>query len=140
MDTTAGRLRQVNDQFAKFVPETVKRLIASNPGAPDLAVRECDVSVLFLDIREYSVLSQHMPPRVLTRQVERYFSVFLDCIYEANGDINEIAGDGFMAIFQHADPCEHVIRVVDTALAVLAATQALNRTNPEQPLAVHMGI
>ena len=139
-DTTVSRLRQVNDYFAKFVPETVKRLIASNPEAPHLSLHDCDVSVLFLDISEYSRLSQQMPPRVLTTLVEQYFSRFLDCIYAADGDINEIAGDGFMAIFQGVDPCEHVIRAVNTAFALLCATQALNRANHGQTLAVHMGI
>src|SRR5262245_55790095 len=90
MNTTVSRVHQVNDHFGKFVPETVKRLIASNPAEPDLTLRECDVSVLFLDISGYSRLSQQMSPRVLTTLVEWYFSIFLDCIYAADGDINEI--------------------------------------------------
>ena len=140
MNTSAGKLRRVNQQFANFVPESVKRLIASNPEAPELGLRDCDVSVLFLDISGYSRLSQQMSPRVLTTLVERYFSIFLDCIYAADGDINEIAGDGFMAIFQDVRSEVHAVRAVDTAFTLLAATQALNRASQAQPLDVHMGI
>lgn len=140
MDTTIGKLHQVNDHFAKFVPETVRRLIVANAETPDLSMHECDVSVLFLDISRYCHLSQQLSPRALNTLVEQYFSLFLDRIHEAGGDINEIAGDGFMAIFQDADPREHVVRAVETSFALLAATAALNVANSEQPLAVHMGL
>lgn len=136
----AQELRKVRDHFAKFVPEAVQRLITANPDAPELDKQERDVSVLFLDISGYSSLSERLPPDVLNELVERYFSTFLDCIREAGGDINETAGDGFMAIFQDPDPLQHAITAVDTALALLAATETLNANSHEHPLDVHMGI
>ena len=45
-----------------------------------------------------------------------------------------------MAIFQDVSPREHVIRAVETSFALLAATEVLNHSNHEQPLAVHMGL
>jgi adenylate cyclase len=99
IDRKIHELRRVKDHFAKYVPEAVKRLITANPEAPALAKREQDVSVLFLDISGYSRLSAQLPPDMLNRLIEHYFSTFLDRIHEAGGDINETAGDGFMAIF-----------------------------------------
>ena len=46
VDRKISELRRIKDHFARFVPEAVKRLIAANPEAPELAKRECDVSVL----------------------------------------------------------------------------------------------
>ena len=100
VDGKLSELRRAKDHFAKFVPEAVKRLVAANPEAPELAKHERDVSVLFLDISGYARLCEQLPLEVLNRLVERYFSTFLDRIHEAGGDINETAGDGFMAIFQ----------------------------------------
>ncbi|MBI3303296.1 MAG: response regulator [Deltaproteobacteria bacterium] len=141
VDRKIGELRRVKDHFAKFVPEAVKRLVTSNPEAPGLGKKhERDISVLFLDISGYTRLSERLPPEVLNTLVERYFSVFLDRIHEAGGDINETAGDGFMTIFQDMDRQMHAIKAVDTALALLAATEALNRDNSEHPLAIHMGL
>jgi len=140
VDRKISELRRLKDHFARFVPDAVKRLIAANPEAPELAKRECDVSVLFLDISGYTRLSEQLPPETLNSLVERYFSTFLDRIHEADGDINETAGDGFMAIFQDADVHRHAIKAAETALALLAATDALNRDNRAQPLAIHMGI
>jgi class 3 adenylate cyclase len=137
VDRKLGELHRITEHFAKFVPEAVKRLVAANPEAPELAKRECDVTVLFLDISGYTHLSEHLAPERLNALVERYFSTFLDRIHEAGGDINETAGDGFMAIFQDAT---HAVTAVNTALALLAATTALNTDNTVQPLTVHMGI
>lgn len=141
VDHKIGELRRVKDHFANFVPEAVKRLVAANPEAPGLAKKhERDVSVLFLDISGYTRLSERLPPEALNALVERYFSAFLDHIHEAGGDINETAGDGFMAVFQEMDRHVHAIKAVDAALALLAATEALNRENKGQPLAIHMGL
>src|SRR5207245_6938578 len=120
--------------------EAVKRLVAANPDAPELAKQERDVSVLFLDISGYTSLSDRLAADVLNALVERYFSTFLDHIHAAGGDINETAGDGFMAIFQDVDVHAHATTAVDTALALLAATEALNQDNGAQPLALHMGL
>src|SRR5262245_40416096 len=137
IDRKLGELRRIKDHFAKFVPETVKRLVAANPDAPELAKRERDVTVLFLDISGYSRLSERLPPESLNALVERYFSTFLDLIHAAGGDVNETSGDGFMAIFQDA---QHASTAADTALALLTATQDLNSENTVQPLAVHIGL
>jgi class 3 adenylate cyclase len=72
--------------------------------------------------------------------VERYFSTFLDRIHEGGGDINETAGDGFMAIFQDDDTDTHAVKAVETALAVQADTESLNRESDDPPLAIHIGI
>jgi DNA-binding response OmpR family regulator len=140
VDRKISELRRAKDHFAKFVPEAVKRLVAANPEAPELSKRERDVSVLFLDISGYARLSERLPPETLNTLVERYFSTFLDRIQGSGGDINETAGDGFMAIFQDADIQMHAHKAVDTALALLAATDVLNQANNAHPLAIHMGI
>ena len=136
----ADAWRQIGEYFAKFVPETVQRRIAANLEAPELSMRECDVSVLFIDISSYSCLSERVSPEALNTLVEQYFSTFLDCIYETGGDINEIAGDGLMAIFQGAFPQQHAVSAAAAALAILAATEALNRDHHAQPLTVHQGL
>lgn len=140
VDRTIHELRRAKDHFAKYVPEAVKRLVAANPEAPELAKREQDVSVLFVDISGYTRLCEQLPPEMLNRLVERYFSTFLDRIHAAGGDINETAGDGFMAIFQDVDVHAHAVTAVDTALTLLEATEALNEANGTQPLSIHIGL
>jgi len=140
VDHKIGELRRIKDHFAKFVPETVKRLVVANPEAPQLAKREQDVSALFVDISGYTRLSERLPLETLNTLVERYFSNFLDRIHEAEGDINETVGDGLMVIFQDTDVRAHARKAVDAALALLTTTEALNQENNDHPLAIHIGI
>jgi DNA-binding response OmpR family regulator len=140
MDHRLGEVTRVRDHFAKFVPEAVKRLVAANPDAPELAKQEHDVSVLFVDISGYSRLAERVTPMDLNALVERYFGSFLDRITDAGGDINETSGDGFMAIFQDGDPVAHTVRTVNAALMLLALTEALNQKELDNPLAIHIGI
>ena len=141
MDSKLARVSQVKDHFAKFVPEAVKRLVAEDPDAPELGEkREQELTVLFLDISGYSRLSEQLPAERLNELVERYFSAFLDRIQEAGGDINETAGDGFMAIFQDTEQKLHAQRATRTALDLLAVTERLNQENSQQPLRIRMGL
>ena len=145
-DQKVNQVSRLRDHFAKFVPEPVKRLATADPDAPELSTKvERDVSVLMLDVSGYSRLSEQLPTAELSELVERYFSAFLDRIREADGDINETAGDGFMAIFMDADDGSaagpsHVVRAVDTAIDLLQTTQRLNTEISQTPLGVHMGI
>lgn len=140
IDDRISRLLKIKDHLSKFVPEAVKHIVSANPEAPELAKRERDVSVMFLDISGYTDLTELLSAEVLNTLVERYFSTFLDQIHEAGGDINETAGDGFMTIFQNNDPQMHAVRSVETAFSLLIATDTLNRENNHHPLSIHIGI
>ena len=133
----AGRLR---DQFAKFVPEPLRRAAAADPDAPDLGEKvEQDVTVLFGDVSGYTRLSEQIPVERLNALVERYFSAFLDRIREGGGEINEMTGDGFMAIFQGDEPAPHAVRAVGTALSLLSIAGELGRDTREIALDFHFG-
>ena len=141
VDRQLGELRRTKDHLAKFVPEAVRRLVASGSEAPGLAKKhERDVSALFVDISGYTRLSEQLPLTTLNAIVERYFSVFLDLICEAGGDMNETTGDGFLAIFHDTDRLKHPATAVDTAISLLAATERLNQESEQSPLAIHMGL
>lgn len=146
VEQKVNQVSRLRDHFAKFVPEPVKRLATADPDAPELSTKvERDVSVLMLDVSGCSRLSEQLPTTQLNDLVERYFSAFLDRIREADGDINETAGDGFMALFMDAedgapeDGPSHVVRAVDTALDLLTTTQRLNAEIAQTPLGVHIG-
>lgn len=140
VDRKLRELRRAKEQLGKFVPETIRRLVSQDPEAPGLAKQERDVTVLFVDISGYTALCERLPHTTVSALVERYFSAFLDRIGEADGDVTEVAGDGFMAVFRDDDLSLHPRQAAEAALAILAETDALNQRGPSQPLAVHLGI
>lgn len=142
IERKVGALQSAQAHLLKFVPRSVKRLVEENPELPALETREADVSVLFVDISGYAKLSDTLPPALVQAIVERYFSGFLDAIYENGGEINETSGDGLMTIFTDADPRGHARKTVTAALEILRKTAQFNRELPEgvEPIAVHLGI
>jgi class 3 adenylate cyclase/HAMP domain-containing protein len=135
-------LEVVKRGLDRFVPDTVRRLIEENPQSPALQKTAKDVTILFLDIQGYTVLSEQLAPALLNEIVENYFSMYLADIRSAGGDINETAGDGLMIIFQASSPLEHAASAVTVALAIRKKTAAKNfAENGKHPaLVVNMGV
>jgi DNA-binding response OmpR family regulator len=142
IDRKVNVLQGMQNYLAKFVPQSVKRLVETNPEALELDKREQDVSVLFVDISGYTRLSETLSQEQMNFIVERYFSSFLDCIYANEGDINETAGDGVMVIFADTDPHRHARKAVQTALEIMHHAMQLNEQFQETfaPIYVHIGI
>ena len=142
IDHKVSVLQGMQDYLAKFVPQSVKRLVETNPEALELDKREQDVSVLFVDISGYTRLSETLSQERMNFIVERYFSSFLDCIYANEGDVNETAGDGVMVIFADTDLQRHARKAVQTALEIMHHARQLNAQFQETfaPIYVHIGI
>jgi class 3 adenylate cyclase len=135
-------LESIRANLSKFVPRTVRELIEQAPEAPELAKREMDVTVLFVDIAGYTRLAERHDADRLNEAVERYFGAFLDEIIGHGGDINETAGDGLMVIFQDEDPESHARAAVETALGIVRRAREINlevKDLPE-PIQLHVGV
>ena len=142
IDRQVSLLQNVQQHLAKFVPQSVTRVITENPEAPELVKKEKDVSVLFVDISGYAKMSETLPQEHVNFIVECYFSSFLDCIHLNGGDINETAGDGLMVIFADADPQAHALRAVQAALDMVQHTEPLDEQmqGTYGPITLHIGI
>jgi class 3 adenylate cyclase len=124
-----------------FVPETVQRIVEKNPITPLLEKRDMDVSILFLDVAGYTKISERLTQEKVNFIIEKYFSSFLDAIYTNQGDINETAGDGLMAIFQGPE-LKNALNASSAALSIHARTTEVNKemSGRFEPIEVNMGI
>lgn len=124
-----------------FVPSTVQKIVDKDPAAPDLEKKDIDVTVLFLDVAGYTHISETQSRDKVTFIIEKYFSSFLDLIYIHEGDINETAGDGLMAIFQ-GEPKKSALSAVKAALEIRSKTIEINAElkNRFLPIEINMGI
>jgi class 3 adenylate cyclase len=134
-------VNRILEHLRPFVPATVQKIVDKDPEAPSLEKRDLDVSILFLDVAGYTKISETHTREKVNFIIEKYFSSFLDIISSHDGDINETAGDGLMAIFQGA-PAENALSAVTSALEIRERTFAINRElrNRFLPVAVNMGI
>ncbi len=134
LDRILGHLRP-------FVPQTVQNIVEKNPDAPLLDKIETEITVLFLDVAGYTKISESLNQDQVNFIIEKYFSSFLDILYEHSGDINETAGDGLMVIFQ-GDPVETAMNAARAALAIRRRTNEINEelSGRFQPIDINMGI
>jgi class 3 adenylate cyclase len=124
-----------------FVPQTVRQIVEKDPFDPSLEKRDTDVSILFLDVAGYTRISQSLTQEKVNFIIEKFFSSFLDVIYEWGGDINETAGDGLMIIFQ-GPARENAVHASRAALDIRSRTMEINREleGRFEPVFVNMGI
>ncbi|MGA1874084.1 MAG: adenylate/guanylate cyclase domain-containing protein [bacterium] len=111
-------LEDIKATLCKFVPATVTKVMEISPTASLPESKEQDVSVLFIDIQGYSLLSEKLDGAGLNAIVELYFSVFIEAIYANNGDVNETTGDGLMVIFHNEDRKANALEAVRTTLMI----------------------
>ncbi len=141
MATEKLTLERIMSHIKPFVPETVQRIVEKNPEAPLLDKRELDVSILFLDVADYTRISTTLTRDKANFIIEKYFSAFLDTIYRHGGDVNETAGDGLMAIFP-GEKHEHALNAAAAALGIRGRTRKINDELRGLffPLLINMGI
>jgi adenylate cyclase len=105
----------------------------------EIAPREREVSVFFVDIRGYTTFSETRTPEEIFRTVSRYTDLVSRLVGEQGGAVVEFHGDGLMAVFGApralAAKEEAAVRA---ACAVVRAVPQLQVTG--EPLSVGVGI
>ena len=135
-------LEDIKSNLCKFVPTAVTRMLENAPAAGILETEERDVSVLFLDIEGYTQITERVGGTEVNTLVENYFSVFMDAIYENNGDVVETAGDGLMVLFLTEDDAKHALEALRAAQMIMAKAGQINRECclDRQPIVINIGI
>ena len=97
---------------------------------------ELDISVMFADIRGFTTMAETMGPEATFGFINRYLGHMEAAIHREQGFINEVLGDGIMALFHvGADAA------VRAALGMLEALESLNRALAEEgQTPIHIGI
>ena len=135
-------LESIKLNLCKFVPTAVTRMVENSPTGEVQEARELDISMLFLDIEGYTKITESVGGTRVNTLVEKYFSVFMDAIYENNGDVVETAGDGLMVLFLSEDKNTHALEAVRAAQTIKEQACLINDdcSLDSQPLVVNVGI
>jgi len=126
------RLNSVNQRLDyllhHFVPASVARQLMARSDLPQLGGERRTVSVLFADVRGYTLLAETLEPEEVMNVLNRRFQVAGSLIAEYGGSINQYAGDQIMSIFNAPDDQpDHALRAASAALDTRAALLELDR-------------
>ncbi|MEJ2588669.1 MAG: adenylate/guanylate cyclase domain-containing protein [Deltaproteobacteria bacterium] len=111
-------INQMLSHLSPFVPHSVRKIVENDPELLKREKEKREVTVLFLDLEDYTRLNLSRPETEVNELVERLFSSFVDPIHRSGGDINETAGDGLMIIFKDNDAPTNAIHAVSAAFDI----------------------
>ena len=130
------REKRVRNTMARYVAkEVVDQLLAS--GEDVLEGSALVATVLFADIRRFSLMSEGMTPRNTVSMLNEFFTEMVEVIFTRGGMLDKYIGDGLMAIFgapvagsADADNALYVANDMIRALAVFNSRRARRGSEP----------
>jgi len=123
------RLRDVQKKlFRTFAtPEVANQLMKEGFS---LGGKYVTASVMFTDIRSFTSLSEKQDPSDTIELLNDYFALMFDAITANNGTVNQMEGDGLMAIF--GAPVYYDKHREDAVYAALEMTELLKAFNEQR--------
>ncbi len=124
--TTDKTTEMIKRAMGKYISKDVMKNVLSNLDKLKVGGIRTVVTVLFVDIRNFTAISEQLSPSEVTAVLNEYFSVVEPIIGKYNGVINKYLGDGALAIF--GEPIKdknHALNAVMCANEILFAVQAL---------------
>lgn len=127
LGTTATRVerRRVQQAFDRYVSKEVVAEVLAD--APSLAGERRDVSILFSDLRSFTMISETREPHAVAMQLNEYFDAMSAAIFKHRGMVNDFIGDAVMGIFgAPVRDDDHAWHAVAAAEDMERALQVLN--------------
>ena len=121
------RLRdQQRELFRKFATaEVAEELLVTGL---TLGGKDVEASVLFSDIRAFTSLTEARSPADTIELLNSYYTLMFDAIGAHGGIVNQMMGDGLMAVFGAPLPrADHRERAVRASLDMLALVEGFNQ-------------
>ena len=118
---------QIRDLLDKNLSPEIAAQLMSGGGA--LGGEELEVTVLFVDIRNFTRLSESLSPREVLALLNRYFDRMSVIVEIYLGVVDKYMGDAIMALF--GAPVAHPNHADSAILAALEMKSALARLNAE---------
>lgn len=127
--------------FSRYVSDHVLQKILSSTKPTKLEGERRKVTVLFSDIRQFTKLSEHLPPEQVVSLLNEYFKIMLDIIFAHKGTLDKFIGDGLMVEFgAPLDDETQEKNAVTAAIAMQKALKNLNATGKQPTIQVGIGI
>jgi adenylate cyclase len=85
-----------------------------------------NLSVLFVDVRGFTSLSERLPPQEVVAKLNRFYELAANSIFDLDGTFDKMAGDQVMAFFGAPfRPENHPRRAVQAALEIVGGLEQL---------------
>ena len=131
--TEAERSR-IRGAFSRYLsPEMVER-VSDNPALLTLGGEERPMTILFLDIRSFSKISEAMEPQEIVTFLNHFLTPMTDTLQAHRATIDKYIGDAIVAFWNAPlDDPDHARHACDAVLAMSDALQDLKARYEADP-------
>jgi adenylate cyclase len=144
-----GLVARVNDEMARrerlgrYFSPAVADLLAERGAAAQLPEAR-QVTLMFLDIRGFTALSEKLRPEQVVEFLNTYHSRMVREVFHHGGTLDKFIGDGLLAYFGAPLPdASHAVHALDCALGMMGELRAFNLEREAgglPPIAMGIGI
>jgi len=135
--------QRVTRIFGRYVaPQVVEEILNVGEEKLKLGGTRRRITILFIDIRGFTPLSEKLPPEGVVAVLNEYFEIVTRCIFENKGTIDKFIGDAAMVLFNAPlDLEDHPLWAVKAARAITREGAALQKKVMEMSgVTLHFGI
>jgi adenylate cyclase len=135
--------QRVTRLFGRYVaPQVVEEILSIGEDNLRLGGTRRRITLLFIDIRGFTPLSEKLSPEEVVKVLNEYFEIVTRCIFENKGTIDKFMGDAAMALFNAPLALEdHALWAVKAAKAITEEGAVLQQKVLEMSgVTLHFGI
>ena len=119
--------RQLHSMFGMYVSRKLVDHLVTHPNEVKLGGEMRPLTVMFMDVRGFTALSENMSAGELTTFMNRFLTTMTAAVLEQDGTISHYTGDGLMAFWNSpVDQPDHVRRACLAALDMRVRLDNLN--------------
>ncbi|MDD3471364.1 MAG: adenylate/guanylate cyclase domain-containing protein [Syntrophaceae bacterium] len=133
----------IEQTFGRYVDKKIAQELMSRPEALRLGGEKGVVTIMMSDLRDFTVMSEKLPPEVVIKMLNRYFSRMIEVIERYRGIIVDFYGDSILVFFNGVESSivERALDAVNCALDMQEAMRDFVSENLDRGLPnVSMGI
>ncbi len=105
--TTDKNAEMIKQAMGKYLSDDVMKKVISDFDKLKLGGVRSTVTILFVDIRNFTQISENLSPQEVSSILNEYFSTISPVIAKYNGIVNKYMGDGLLAVFGEPIKDEH---------------------------------
>lgn len=104
--------------LGRYVPVDLVRELYRTGREPMLGGAVAEVTMMFTDVKDFTSLSERLPPDDLARLLGLYLQALTSAVHEREGVVDKYVGDAVMAVWNAVRPCsDHAAKACRAALA-----------------------
>jgi len=137
------RLRdQQHELIRKFATDQVAEDLLTSGFS--LGGKLVHATVMFSDIRSFTTLVESQSPSDTIELLSDYYALMMDAISSERGVVNQMVGDGLMAVFgaplPYADHCERAVRAAVQMIELIEQYNVERASLKRVPIRIGIGI